>query len=510
MDRRFFLRGSAAATAAASWATSATAASQVDPFLDDLQARTFRFFWETTNPANGLTPDRYPDPPFCSIAAVGFALTAYPIGVERGWVSRRAARRRVLTTLRFFNEAPQGPAATGVTGYNGFFYHFLDMALGARFETVELSTVDTALLVAGMLFCQSYFDDPAPEEAEIRRLAEAIYSRIDWVWAQQPAEQSPAISMGWKPEADTPPPAEPRPALNPDAQPEEDSPPPAGESPAVSLSGMPEGGFLPYSWRGYNEAMIVYLLALGSPTHPVAPDAWAAWQRDFDMTWGLNGGPLPHLGFGPMFGHQYPHVWIDLRGIRDDYMRGRDLDYFENSRRATLAQQAYAVANPGGWKGYGADIWGLTACDGPGDVVHPYGDAPRQFHSYAARAPGSRDDGTLAPTAALGSIAFAPEICGPGALAMKRDYGARILDRYGFIDAFNPSFDFDDLAPTYGRRIPGAGWVGSQYLGIDQGPIVAMLENWRSGFIWKVMRRNPHIVRGLQRAGFTGGWLDAA
>jgi hypothetical protein len=503
LDRRGFLATGAAALGA-DLAVSSKAHAAIDPFLHDLQARTFRFFWETTNPANGLAPDRYPDPPFCSIASVGFALTAYPIGVARGWVGRAAARRRVLTTLRFFNEAPQGPAPTGVTGHNGFFYHFLDMSGGARFETVELSTVDTALLVAGMLFCQSYFDGPDPEEAEIRRLAEAIYARVNWSWAQQPAEQSPAISMGWKPEAATPPPAEPNPSVS------QDLPPPAEQSPPVGQGGNPQGGFLPYSWRGYNEGMIVYLLALGSPTYPVGPDAWTAWQRDFDTTWGLNGGSLPHLGFGPMFGHQYPHVWIDFRGIRDDYMRGRDLDYFENSRRATLAQRAYAVANPGGWRGYGADTWGLTACDGPADVIHPYDDAPRQFHSYAARAPGPRDDGTLAPTAALGSMAFAPEICGPAALAMKRDYGAHILDRYGFLDAFNPSFDFDDLEPTYGRRIPGVGWVGSQYLGIDQGPIVAMLENWRSGFIWKVMRRNPHIVRGLRRAGFTGGWLEAA
>ena len=471
MDRRAFL---GSATAAAAFPGQAGAASAqlrlgaAGAFFADLQARTFSFFWDFTNPANGLGPDRYPKPPFASIACVGFALTAYPIGVERGWVTRTAARKRVLATLRFFDQAPQGPGRRDVTGYQGFFYHFLDMTTGLRFKNIELSTIDTALLLAGMLFCQSYFDGPDSEEMEIRALAESIYGRVDWRWAQQPAERSPAITLGW----------------------------------------TPEQGFNRYSWRGYNEGMIIYLLALGSPTYPVGPNAWTAWQRDFDKTWGLNYGPEPHLGFPSLFAHQYPHVWIDFRGIRDAYMSRRDLDYFENSRRATYAQRAYAMANPSGWKGYGDDIWGLTACDGPGNIRHDYRGQPRRFRGYAARGPGSRDDGTLAPTAAIGSIAFAPEICGPAALAMKRDYGRHILGPYGFIDAFNPSFDFADASPKTGRRVAGVGWIAPDYLGIDQGPILAMLENWRSGLIWRVMRGNPHIVRGLQRAGFGGGWLD--
>jgi len=470
MDRRAFL-GLSAAVAAFPWSTFAQpSTSAVDPFFDDLASRTFRFFWETTNPANGLAPDRFPSVPFASIACVGFALTAYPIGVERGWITRAAARERVLATLRFFEAAPQGPGRHGVAGHKGFFYHFLDMQSGHRFRNIELSTIDTALLLAGMLFCQSWFDGVDPGEAEIRRLAETIYGRVDWRWAQHPASHRPAITLGW----------------------------------------TPEEGFNRYSWRGYNEGMIIYLLALGSPTHAVEPDAWSAWQRDFDKTWGTNHGPLPHLGFPALFVHQYPHVWIDFRGIRDGYMRGRGLDYFENSRRATLAQRAWAIANPWGWKGYGEDIWGLTACDGPGNIRHEFRGHRRRFHSYAARGPGPRDDGTIAPAAALGSIAFAPEICAPAALAMKRRHGETILGQYGFLDAFNPSFDFDDQPPKTGRRIPGVGWVGPDYLGIDQGPTLAMLENWRSGLIWKVMRTNPHIVRGLKRAGFTGGWLESA
>lgn len=473
MHRRGFIRTSAAAAAGALTWPGAPVLGQVpppiDPFFDDLQARTFRFFWETTNPANGLTPDRYPSAPFASIASVGFALTAYPIGVERGWVSRAVARARVLATLRFFDTAPQGPSRRGVAGYRGFFYHFLDMRDGHRFRGIELSTIDTALLLMGMLFCQSYFNQADEEEAEIRALADRIYGRVDWRWAQQPPARSPAINLGWK----------------------------------------PESGFLRYSWRGYNEAMIVYLLALGSPTYPAAGDAWSAWQRDFDHTWAVDGSANPYLGFAPLFGHQYPHVWVDYRGIRDSYMLGRGIDYFENSRRATYAQRAYAIANPMHWKGYGPDIWGLTACDGPGAIRHRYLGQMRQFRNYAARGPGQRDDGTIAPTAALGSVAFAPEICVPAALAMKQDYGEYILGTYGFLDAFNPSFDFSDVRPKTGRVVPGVGWIGPDYLGIDQGPIVAMLENWRSGLIWRVMRSNAHLVRGLRAAGFAGGWLEA-
>ncbi|MHB8530916.1 MAG: glucoamylase family protein, partial [Caulobacteraceae bacterium] len=472
MHRRSFIRASAAAATLSSLGAGAEvtpASSALDPFFDDLQARTFRFFWETTNPVNGLTPDRYPKPPFSSIAAVGFALTAYPIGVERGWVTRAAARQRVLATLRFFDAAPQGPGRGGVAGYRGFFYHFLEMRSGLRFKTIELSTIDTSLLLAGMLFCQSYFGGEDAEEAEIRRLAEAIYGQVDWRWSQQPAAAKPAITLGW----------------------------------------TPEEGFNRYSWHGYNEGMIIYLLALGSPTHAVEPDAWTAWQRDFDKTWGLNYGSKPHIGYHSLFVHQYPHVWIDFRDIRDAYMRGRDLDYFENSRRATQAQRAYAIANPWRWQGYGEDIWGLTACDGPGDIRHRYLGQMRRFYGYAGRGPGPLDDGTLAPTAALGSIAFAPEICAPAALAMKRAYGEHVLGPYGFVDSFNPSFDFHDVRSRTGAITPGVGWIATDYLGIDQGPILAMLENWRSGLIWKVMRTNPHIARGLRRAGFTGGWLEA-
>lgn len=433
-------------------------------FLDTLEARTFRYFWELSDARTGLTPDRAPTPSFASVAATGFALTAYPIGAERGYVSRAAARRRVLDTLRFFWTAPQDTSRAGATGHRGFFYHFLDPRTGHRFRDVELSTVDTALLLAGALFCQTYFEGSDPEEGEIRALAESLYARVDWRWAEV---RPPAIGHGWK----------------------------------------PESGFLPYDWRGYNEAMLLYILALGSPTHPVTPDAWTEWTSGY--RWGEFHGQS-HLGFAPLFGHQFTHVWIDLRGIQDAFMRERGIDYFENSRRAVLAQQAYAVANPHGWAGYGPRFWGLTACDGPVDAEIEIDGRRRQFHTYWARGASFtevQDDGTVSPSAAGGSIAFAPEIVVPALRSMAETYGDRIFSRYGFLDALNPSFKHAGRV-QHGRVDPELGWFDTDWLGIDQGPILAMLENHRSELVWRTMRRNPHVRRGLRAAGFGGGWLD--
>jgi hypothetical protein len=440
----------------------------VDPFLIDLQERTFHFFWDTANPRNGLVPDRFPVTSYSSVASVGFALTTYPIGVERAYVTREQARKRVLATLRFLHDAPQGAGRHGYAGYRGFFYHFLDMKTGARFEDSEISTVDTSILLAGVLFCQSYFDGPDAEETEIRRLADDIYRRVDWRWAQPHA---PAISLGWSPEA----------------------------------------GFLDYDWRGYNEAMLVYVLALGSPTQPVGADAWGAWTSTYDKSWGKEFGQ-ELLAFPPLFGHQYPQIWLDVRSIQDDYMRRRGIDYFENSRRAVYAQQAYAIANPKSCKDYGATVWGITASDGPADIVFQDDGVWRSFRTYAARGIGSAgtrffDDCTLAPTAVVASIPFAPELAIPAVLDMYKRFGDHIYSKYGFVDAFNLSFSFGGGVP-HGSCIPGFGWVDSDYIGIDEGAILAMIENYRSGLIWRVMRTNPYVRKGLQRAGFSGGWLQ--
>jgi hypothetical protein len=279
--------------------------------------------------------------------------------------------------------------------------------------------------------------------------------------------------------------------------------------PTLALGWTPEQGFLPYDWRGYNEAMLLHVLALGSSTHPVEGDVWGAWVSRY--RWGTFEGQ-EHLGFAPLFGHQYTHVWIDFRGIQDEYMRGKGIDYFENSRRATLAQRAYAVRNPEGWAGYGPELWGLTACDGPADTTLELLGKRRELHTYWARGASFtevHDDGTLSPAAAGGSLAFAPEIAVPALMAMRTRFGDRVFTAHGFVDAFNPSLR-QPIRLHHGRTDPSLGWFDVDHLGIDQGPILAMAENLRSGRVWALMRRDVHVVRGLKRAGFRGGWLDRA
>jgi len=444
----------------------APSADGTEAFLDSLQQRTFGFFWELEDPHTHLIPDRWPSKSFSSVAAVGFGLASYPVGVERGYVTRAQAAARTLATLRFFWTAPQGTAPAGMTGHQGFFYHFLDMETGRRFQTVELSTIDTALLLGGILVCREYFDGGGAEEREIRALADSIYFRVDWQWA---TVRAPLVSMGW----------------------------------------TPEQGFHTYDWKGMNEAMLLYVLALGSPTHPVAPEAWSAWTSTYQ--WGTYYGQ-EHVGFAPLFGHQYSQLFVDFRGIHDPYMRTKGIDYFENARRATVAQRAYAAHNPGGWAGYSAEVWGLTASDGPVDADYVIDGRRRHFWTYTAHGADFtevRDDGTIAPTAAGGSIPFAPEIAVPALREMRRKYGDLLFQRYGFVDAFNPTLTDSTLRVQTGRIVPGVGWFDVDYLGIDQGPILLQAENHRSGMIWALMRKSPYVVRGLKRAGFTGGWLDA-
>ena len=425
--------------------------------VDDLEQRTFRWFWDTADPHTFLVPDRWPTQSFSSIAAVGFGLTAYAIGAERGYVTRAEAADRVLKTLQSLLSLPQGPQSSGVAAYHGFFYHFLDMNSGTRYKDVELSTIDSTWLFAGALFCQSYFDRDDPTEAAIRGTAEQLYDRAEWDWA---SPRAPLISMGW----------------------------------------YPEKGYHTYDWRGYNEAMMVYILALGSPTHPTDPAGWTAYTSTYQ--WNTFYGQQ-FVQFAPLFGHQYTQMFIDFRGIQDAYMRAHGIDYFENSRRATIAQRAYAMDNPNRWNDYGPNVWGLTACDGPADTTID----GRTYQTYTARGAAAgdiRDDGTIAPTAAASSIAFTPDISIAAIEGMKQRYGALLYHQYGFADAFNPTFRG---APQTGSVDPKFGWFDVDQLGIDQGPIIAMIENYRSGLVWNTMKKNPHVIEGLKRAGFGGGWL---
>jgi hypothetical protein len=261
---------------------------------------------------------------------------------------------------------------------------------------------------------------------------------------------------------------------------------------------LPESGFIPYSWSGYNEAMILYILALASPTHAIDQGAWDKWTSTYE--WESFYG-YPHVNFGPLFGHQYSHIWIDFRTIQDKYMRSKGINYFINSRRATYANRAYCINNPKKWRGYSDLLWGLTASDGPIKGRRQKGN----FHSYWARGCSTdyiRDDGTIAPTAAGGSVAFAPEIAVPTLENIYEGLGDRTYGKYGFKDAFNLSYR--------NASSSSQGWFGNNYLAIDQGPILLMIENYRTGMIWSLMKRNEHIKIGLRRAGFSGGWLDSA
>jgi hypothetical protein len=425
-------------------------------FLDRVQEDTFRFFWETANHENGLVPDRYPGGSAASIAAVGFALPSYIVGVQRGYITREQAAELTRTTLRFFWNAPQGPASQGTTGHRGFFYHFLDMNTGLRAGQNELSTIDTSLLLAGMLTSQSYFVQDTPVENEIRALTDSIYYRVDWPWA---VRNPPLVGHGW----------------------------------------FPESGFIPHNWTGYDESMILYILAIGSPTFPVNPAAWDRYTTTYNW---VDYYGYEHVNASPLFLHHYSHMFVDFKGIKDEYMRGRGIDYFENARRGTLSQREYAIENPNNWIGYGENVWGLTACDGPGNYTLTVDGTQRQIYGYRARGASALyvvDDGTIAPTAVGGSVPFAPRATISALHHMYEEYGERIYREYGFRDSFNLSF-----RPS---QIPD-GWVNRFYLGIDQGPILIQIENFRTALIWEMTRKNSHIIRGLERAGFTGGWLE--
>lgn len=423
-----------------------------DQDLVRLQGDTFKYFLHEMNPENGLVPDSTREGAPCSIAAVAFALTVYPIGVERKYLSRKEAIKRTLKKLRFFHDGPEGKG-TDAIGYRGFYYHFLDMKTGHRMWNSEVSTIDTAFLLAGALTAGQYFDRETKDEREIRVLADALYRRADWHWARNGAL---TVTLGWKPET----------------------------------------GFIKYRWTGYSEALILYILALASPTFPLAAESYRAWTRTYKWK-SLYGHEL--LYAGPLFIHQLSHMWIDFRGIQDEYMRGKAIDYFENTRRAIYAQQQYAIRNPKGFKGYCEYIWGITASDGPGPAKRRIKGRSVRFYDYVARGiPNGPDDGTLAPWAVLASLPFAPEIVLPSLNYFNQQF-PDMTSHYGFKCSYNPTF-----ADTRKNK---NGWVSLGYYGLDQGPIVAMIENYRTGFLWQLMRNCRYIVEGLRRAEFRGGWI---
>ena len=420
--------------------------------LNKLQRDTFGFFLHETNLQNGMVPDSTRKGSHASIAAIGLGLAAYPISVERNFITREEAADRVLTTLSFFWTREQSKEHNA-TGYRGFYYHFLHMDTGRRAWECELSTMDTTILIAGALACASYFDRDTEQEHELRKLADDLYRRVDWQWV---VNANGKVCMGWKPEC----------------------------------------GFLPDTWEGYNEAILLHVLGLASPSFPIPKEAYSAFTSTY--VWKEIYG-REQLYAGPLFIHQLSHLWIDFRAIQDEFMREKGIDYFENSRRATYTQQEYAARNPREFRGYNENIWGITASDGPGPAVLRVDGIERVFFDYEARgAPYGPDDGTIAPWAVVASLPFAPEIVLP-TLKSFNDLYPEMTSEYGFKCSLNPTFVEGDGDPK--------GWISKGYYGLDQGPVVIMIENYLTGFFWELMKRCSYIRDGLRRAGFKGGWL---
>lgn len=412
-------------------------------FLDSLQYRTFLYFMEQINAQKGLVKDRSTDDSPATIAAMGWAIPCWAIGAEKNWISREKARELTLNMLRFLLNSKQSPDPIA-TGYKGFYYHFLDMQEGLRTWDSELSAIDTAWLLGGIRFAVQYYKGDHPLEEEIRRIGEWLTARVEWEFLTMPdsGKYAGTVSMGW----------------------------------------TPEKGLHNMGWIGYNEALYLYILAAGSG-YENASRAYEQWLKNY--RWHEPYPGLAHAAFPPLFGHQYTQLFLDLRGLKDRYMRRKGIDYFENSRRATLVNRQYAIDNPKGWTGYDSLTWGISACDGPGPE---YNFDDKQFWGYAGRGASGPDwsyfdDGTLTPTALLGSLPFAAEVIMPTVLSLQQRFAGRGLwGRYGMVDAFNLTVD----------------WFDSDYLGLDQGPIVLMIENFRSGLIWEYCMRDPLILNGLK------------
>ena len=450
-DRAAVKAQSSRATAGGGLAKIASADGQM---LDALQRTAFDYFVKQTQTHNGLVADTTRAGSPASIAVVGFALSAYPVAVERGWIARDDAVQRTLTTLRFFSGSDQSGAVVS-TGCHGFYFHFLDVETGLRAWQSELSSIDTALLIVGMLTASAYFGGDTPAETELRQLAHALYDRVDWHWAEHDGD---GVALGWKPEC----------------------------------------GFLNYGWQGYNEALVLYALGMGSTTHPLTAASFDAWTVTYQWE-NLYG--IDFLYAGPLFVHEFSHAWIDFRSIRDRFMREKNCDYFENSRRAAQVQRQYAIRNPRGFAGYGQDCWGLSAGDGPSVAPQRVAGHQQGFYGYAARGvPWGPDDGTITASSVVASLVFAPDIALP-ALRLMWGRGTEAKGRSVHASGFNATAEA--TAPERGSE----GWISEGEFGLDQGMIVMMIENFRSGLLWRLTRSIPCLRAGLKRAGFSGGWL---
>lgn len=415
--------------------------------LDSIQHKTFLYFMNEHHPQWGAVKDRAAGWAPISIAATGFAIPCFAIGSERNWISREEAARITLNILRFFKESEQSPNPIS-SGYKGFYYHFLSMETGKREWKCELSSVDTGLLLMGIIFARNYYHRNDYVERQIRKIADFIIERVDWDFMQMPPQGKYAytISMGW----------------------------------------LPESGLHNMGWKGYNEALFLYVLAAGSGMQNIEK-AYNSWLESYE--WYTPYKNYSHVAFPPLFGHQFSHAFIDFRGLQDSYLSNKGIDYFDNSRIATYAQREFCIDNPHGWTGYDSLCWGITACDGPTDK---YNFDDKVFLGYAGRGASGRelnyfDDGTIAPYGHLSSLPFAPEIVLPTTRNIIQKYGNRIWGKYGFYDAFNPT----------------ANWVNDDFIGIAQGPMLIMIENFRTGLVWNYVMPDPIVQKGLKKLGFS-------
>jgi len=424
-----------------------TLTAQEAAMLDSIQYKTFLYFLHEHHPDKGIVKDRAASWAPASIASTGFGIPCFAIGVERNYITRKQAAEITLNILSFFANSVQS-TDTNATGYKGFYYHFLRMNSGTREWKCELSSIDTGILMMGILFARNYYNLDDVTEKQIRELSALLLGRMDWDFMQMPAngKHPNCISMAWS----------------------------------------PENGLLNHGWSGYNEGLFLYVLAAGTGMKDVER-SYKSWLSTYE--WKTPYKDLSHVIFPPLFGHQFSQAFIDYRGLADNYMKEKGIDYFENSKRATYVQQQYAIENPKGWIGYDSLCWGFTASDGPGSSYN-FGD--KKFEGYAGRGSSGREntiaeDGTIAPYGPMSSLPFAPEIVLPTIKSMNARYGSDLWGKYGYYDSFNPT----------------AKWVNNDFIGIDQGPMLMMIENFRTGLVWNYVMKDPIIQKGLEKLGYT-------
>ncbi len=417
------LTGSPLSAAAQARAQAISSADQ--SFLEDLSRHSFRYFQEQSDPTTGLVLDRARTDGSvhdenhrntASIAATGFGPTAWCIAAERGWVSKKEARDRVRNTLRFFADRAHQE--------HGWFWHWMNWSTGERVWRSEISSIDTTLLLGGVLTSRQYFHS----DREIVRLATKIYERIDFVWMLN--GDTHLLSHGWHPET----------------------------------------GFIKNRWDDYSEEAMLYLLAIGSPTHPIPAESWQAWRRDWISYGGFRYLSAP----APLFIHQYSHAWVDFRGRREQ--QSPNVNYFENSVAATRAHRQFCLDLAKEFPGYTENVWGISASDSAKGYV-AWGGPPRH----------PAIDGSVVPYAAAGSLMFTPDISLPALREMRQKFGDKVYGRYGFADAFNPNTN------------PNGGWVNPDVIGIAVGITLLSEENLRSQFVWRWFMRNREITRAMDR-----------